>query len=144
MNFTEKIKKSRSKKAFTLVELVIVISILAILASIAIPVITSTINASKLSTMESNSATIEMLIKEAVNTSKGEIENIKYNGKDLSTATVEDVLIESNVDLSVLNVQRIGGLDYAISWDGVTKGTIIISGTGITEYDATVLVSTLY
>lgn len=144
MNFTEKIKKSRSKKAFTLIELVIVISILAILASIAIPVITSTINASKLSAMESNSATIEMLIKEAVNTSKGEIENIKYNGKDLSTATVEDILLHSNIDLSVLDVQRIGGVDYAISWDSVMKGTVIISGTGITEYDATVLVSTLY
>lgn len=143
MNLTEKIKKSRSKKAFTLVELVVVISILAILASIAIPVITSTINSSKISKMQSNSATVEMLIKEAINTSKAEIKNIEYNGEDLATATVEDVLLQNEMDLSVLDVQRIGGVEYAIHWDNVFQGTVIISGTGITAYDATVQISTL-
>lgn len=144
MNIKERIKKVKSKKAFTLVELVVVISILAILASIAIPVITTAINSSKLSTLQSNSATVEMLIKEAINTSKAEIKNIKYNGKDLSSATVEDVLIQNNVDLSVLSVQKIGGVDYAIKWDNTVRGTVIVSGAGITAYDpSTAKIATL-
>lgn len=60
----EEVKKN-SKKGFTLVELVVVIAILAILAAIAIPVVSSTIKSSQISSAKSNAQTIELAIKEA-------------------------------------------------------------------------------
>ncbi len=63
MTMVQKIQANRSKKGFTLVELVIVIAILAILAAIAIPVITTTINSAKLSALESDKTTIDMVLK---------------------------------------------------------------------------------
>ena len=81
MTMQQKIQAKKSKKGFTLVELVIVIAILAILAAIAIPVITTTINSAKISTMESDTATLNMLLKEAVNTSKASMSNTTWNGK---------------------------------------------------------------
>lgn len=137
MKRTDMIKKKNAKRAFTLVELVIVIALLSILAAIAIPVITTTINSSRLATLESNSATVNMLVKEAVNTSKAEIQTVTYNGQLATTATVEDVLIENNIELSVFDVKTIGGVEYAISWDNMVQGTVIISGTGLTPYDIT-------
>ena len=143
MNISEKTKRMKSKKAFTLVELVIVIAILSILAAIAIPVITTTLNATKVSTLESNSATVEMLLKEAINTSKAEIKNIKYNSVDVTSATVKDVLIQNNIDTNVMNVQRIGGVDYAISWDNVIEGVVLISGSGISGYNLSTKICSL-
>lgn len=134
MTMSEKIKRRKSKKAFTLVELVIVIAILAILAAIAIPVITTTINSAKLSTMQSDSATIEMLIKEAINTSKAGI-YMEYNGHLLTSATVRDVLVQNHVNLDVMSVKKVNGIEYAISWSKAIQGTVIISGTHITPYN---------
>ncbi len=56
-----------SKKAFTLVELVMVIAILAILATIAIPTIFYTIDTANKSSLESDGTTIEMQVKTALN-----------------------------------------------------------------------------
>ena len=63
----QKLQAKKNKKGFTLVELVIVIAILAILASIAIPVVISTINSANVSTFTSDTATMEMLLKAAIN-----------------------------------------------------------------------------
>ncbi|MBQ3969982.1 MAG: prepilin-type N-terminal cleavage/methylation domain-containing protein [Clostridia bacterium] len=101
MTMMQKIQAKKSKKGFTLVELVIVIAILAILAAIAIPVITTTINSSKLSTMKSDMATTDMLLKEAINTSKASIYTTTYKGLNFKdnadTITVQVVLEENNV-----------------------------------------------
>lgn len=130
MTMMQKIQAKKSKKGFTLVELVIVIAILAILAAIAIPVITSTINASKLSTMESDRTTIDMLVKEAINTSKASIMTTTYNGNDATAATVDDVLTENGlVAADLLAVRRIGGVDYQIVWDDDADNTVIQGGT---------------
>lgn len=142
MIMSDKLKSVRSKKAFTMVELVIVIAVLGVLAAIAIPVITTTINSSKLSTMESNSATVEMLLKEAINSSKAGIK-AKYNNQRLINATVKDILIQSNVDLQVMEVQQIGEENYAIYWETTAQGTSIHSGTGITAFDIETKVSAL-
>ena len=117
MTMQQKLQAKKSKKGFTLVELVIVIAILAILAAIAIPVITTTINSAKLSTMESDTATLNMLLKEAVNTSKASMKNTKWNGQTADAASVHDVCVENNIDDSTNYYTRhIGGVDYTMNW----------------------------
>ena len=133
MVMSEKIKRYKSKKAFTLVELVIVIAILAILVAVAIPVITTTINSAKLSTLESNAATIEMLTKEAINAYKADMKT-EYNKKRLVNATLEDVLLQANMDLDIMSVHEIGKEKYAIYWETMLQGTSIHSGSTVTPY----------
>ena len=122
-NLKEKIRQcAKKKKGFTLVELVIVIAILAILAAIAIPVITTTINSSKMSVMESDAATLNMLVKEAVNISKVELRGITYNSKSAALATVADICKENDigqggnytVDDGTFFSRNIGGVSYTM------------------------------
>ena len=58
-------KKIKSKKGFTLVELVVVIAIIAVLAAIAIPIVASTTKSSIVSRAKTNANTIEYAFKEA-------------------------------------------------------------------------------
>ena len=134
MTMQQKLQAKKSKKGFTLVELVIVIAILAILAAIAIPVITTTINSSKLSTMESDKATVNMLLKEAVNTSKASIKTTKWGeGKDYTTATVDDVLAYNDLRTDdAFFTRHIGGEDYTLVW--TEKHNVAIQGG---EYEET-------
>lgn len=53
----------KTKKGFTLVELIIVIAVMAILVAIAIPTIASVTNTAKINTYNTNAATIESSIK---------------------------------------------------------------------------------
>ena len=143
MIMSERKKKKKRKNGFTLVELVIVIAILAILAGIAIPVITTTINASKKSVLDSDRATIEMVMKEALSAYRTEIKYPKYNSKAPYAATVSDVLVENQIDPSVMSIRRIGGKEYCIYWDNLVEGAYIKSGTGITEYNLSTRVASL-
>lgn len=120
---TEKIKKTKKRKrGFTLVELVIVIAILAILAAIAIPVITTTINSTKMSVMESDAATLNMLVKEAVNISKVKLRAVTYNSKNAAFATVADICKENDIGQSgnytvsagTFFSRTIGGVSYTM------------------------------
>ena len=54
----------KSKKGFTLVELVVVIAILAILAAIAIPIVNNLVNAASRNAAVSDAQTIELAVKE--------------------------------------------------------------------------------
>ena len=134
--------RKNSKKAFTVVELVIVIAVLGLLAAIAVPVITTSINSSKLSVMESDAATVEMLLKEAINCSKVKL-NTLYNNKTVSNATVKDVLIQNHIEDSVMEVKTIGGVKYAIYWDTTTQGTSLHSGNGLTPYNVNTTIASL-
>ena len=146
MIMSERIKvaqdKKNSKKAFTLVELVIVIAVLAVLAAIAIPVITTSINSTKISVMESDAATVEMLLKEAINCSKVQL-NTLYNNQRVVNASVKDVLIQNHIDDSVMEVKKIGDLQYAIYWDSMQQGTSLHSGTSITKYNVDTKIAAL-
>lgn len=88
----QKLQAKKNKKGFTLVELVIVIAILAILAAIAIPVIVSTINSANTSTFTSDAATVEMLVKAAVNEAKGGVKTEYASGE---VTSVNDVKVGS-------------------------------------------------
>ncbi len=127
MTMMQKIQAKKSKKGFTLVELVIVIAILAILAAIAIPVITTTINSSKISTMKSDGATTAMLVKEAVNNNLAHIDTTTYNGTPATddSLTVQTVLAANDIDTAAFATKNkgdtfysrhIGGEDYVIGW----------------------------
>lgn len=146
MTMSQKMKaaavRKNSKKAFTVVELVIVIAILGILSAIAVPVITTSINSSKLSVMESDAATVEMLLKEAINCSKVKL-NTRYNNKTVANATVKDVLTENHIADSVMEVKTIGGVQYAIYWDTTTQGTSLHSGSGVTAYNVNTSIASL-
>ena len=148
MTMMQKMQAKKSKKGFTLVELVIVIAILAILAAIAIPVITTTINSAKLSTMESDTATLNMLLKEAVNTSKAHMTNTKWNEKTAAEASVADVCAENNIiDGDDYYKRHIGGVDYEMYWsaddnlyihggDYEDQGGTAIQGKSVAELSA--------
>lgn len=55
--------KKRTKKGFTLIELIVVIAILAILAVIAIPVVTGLVGDARTNAAEANARTIELAAK---------------------------------------------------------------------------------
>ena len=64
MESTRKYVSRNSKKAFTLVELVVVIAILAVLAAIAIPTIIGIINSASKSQVDTDAASIDAAVKE--------------------------------------------------------------------------------
>ena len=138
MTMMQKVQAKKSKKGFTLVELVIVIAILAILAAIAIPVITTTINSSKMSVMESDCATVNMLVKEAINNQQAGISTTKYAGiaaTDKTALTVSYVLTENNLPSNTdFFTRKIGGSTYnmvALTSNGLTI-SVQAGGTALT------------
>ena len=141
MTMMQKMQAKKSKKGFTLVELVIVIAILAILAAIAIPVITTTINSAKLSTLDSDKTTVDMVLKECINTYKTGNTVTKYNSKTADAATVEDVFIEQKLDLKLLEARTIGQTTYQIVWNGGAAS--IQEGSGATQISPTATMETL-
>ena len=139
MTMMQKMQAKKSKKGFTLVELVIVIAILAILAAIAIPVITTTINSAKLSTLDSDKTTVDMVLKECINTYKTGNTVTKYNGATADSCTVASVFKEQNLDESILNDRVIGGSHYRIVWSNgacsISSGATAISSGVINPSD---------
>ena len=135
MTMIQKMQAKKSKKGFTLVELVIVIAILAILAAIAIPVITTTINSSKTSVLESDTATVNMLVKEAINNRTAGISTTMYGTISATddALTVHDVLAANDINDTAPDfyARNIGGTNHTIGWDA-TAGVLSISVDGTT------------
>lgn len=148
----QKLQAKKNKKGFTLVELVIVIAILAILAAIAIPVIVSTINSANTSTFESDKATMEMLVKAAINENKAGV-HTKYksatagaNDIDVTSGnlTIADIAAENGFNGNLK--KDIGGTVYVMEWKNnslvvtpaneattaISAGTTISNATGAT------------
>lgn len=103
--------KKRTKRGFTLIELVVVIAILAIVSSIAIPVVSGVVTDAHNSANEANQNTIEMAAKAYI--AQG---NTIEDDADLTLALDEFGL--SNPISSGSTVS------YAVDSDGiVTQGT---------------------
>lgn len=135
--------KKKGKKGFTFVELVVVIAVLAILAAIAIPVITTTINSAKLSAMESDRETLDILLKTAVCEMEGNLHPTVYNNSAVGPGTdIEDVMIENSLG-DIEFTRKIGGKNYYMVWNGnsleisETSSNLITSATTLAMLNRT-------
>lgn len=106
----------KSKKGFTLVELIIVIAVLAILAAIAVPIIATVIKSSQLSLLESDSATVETVLTTAlIEYENGDQRATYNNAPPTGTTTVNDVLKENHLE-DLKFVRTIDGANYYMTW----------------------------
>lgn len=131
INSMNKTKKTvRGKKGFTLVELVIVIAILAILSAIVVPLIKTTIGAAKMSVMESDCETVDMLVKEAITNAESLNRTTTYGAGNVTAAlaTVGDVCYTNNIDTANDFYSRsFDSETYTMVWDG--GSVTLVSGT---------------
>lgn len=103
-------KKIKSKKGFTLVELVVVIAIIAILAAIAIPIVASTTKSSIVSRAKTNANTIEYAFKEADVAVAG-ADNTKYIHASTNTIQISEVIDANNLE-QALQPEHLFGTPY--------------------------------
>ncbi len=107
---------TKSKKGFTMIELIIVIAVIAILAGIAVPVISSVMRSSKLSVFESDSKTVEMMLSDALMQYEAGDKHTKYNNAPASLSTkVEDIMKANDLN-DIEYSQKIGGVMYYMTW----------------------------
>lgn len=106
-------KKIKSKKGFTLVELVVVIAIIAILAAIAIPVVASTTTSSIVSKAKTNANTIEYAFKEADAAVAG-ADNTRYIHASTNTIQISEVVAANNLERVIQPEQLFGTLYYPV------------------------------
>lgn len=143
----QKLQAKKNKKGFTLVELVIVIAILAILASIAIPVVISTINSANVSTFTSDTATMEMLLKAAINEQIADVQTTYTDGtSEVTTGGDESVTIAQIAHTNGFNIENlekeIDGVMYGMVWDEAAGTLTATRGTSSTDPPAGSLLTT--
>lgn len=143
----QKLQAKKNKKGFTLVELVIVIAILAILASIAIPVVISTINSANVSTFTSDTATMEMLLKAAINEQIADVQTTYTDGtSEVTTGGDESVSIAQIAHTNGFNIENlekeIDGVMYGMVWDEAAGTLTATRGTSSTDPPAGSLLAT--
>ena len=113
--------KKRTKKGFTLIELIVVIAILAILAIIAIPVISGVVDDANQAAADANVRTIELAAKAYMT----------ENDVALSSENYEAALSEFGLTTSI------GGKGtYTVDKDGNAVATKIKGGTGTITFAA--------
>lgn len=126
----------KSKKGFTLIELVVVIAILAILAAIAIPVVNLLLNAAAKSTALANAQSIELGVKECqgyIATKNDEV----YNGGELLGMEIPKASTQHGM-INIGHVAKIKGIETAFAvvdmngvsylpyWDTVTEKCVFL------------------
>lgn len=136
--FTQKFWSNRSRKGFTLVELVMAIAILAVIAAIAIPVVSSVIKSANQNTDRNNAKTVDLLLKEAYTEIQAGISE-KYNS---TTYPGTDPIAKQVTVATVLKDNGLGGLlstneksfEYKTStYDGEDKILFCVSDDGAIE-----------
>lgn len=103
-------KKIKSKKGFTLVELVVVIAIIAVLAAIAIPIVASTINSSIVSRAKTSANTIEYAFKEA-DAAVASADNTRYIHASTNTIQISEVVAANKLE-RVIQPEHLFGTPY--------------------------------
>lgn len=103
-------KKIKSKKGFTLVELVVVIAIIAVLAAIAIPIVASTTMSSIVSRAKTNANTIEYAFKEA-DAAVASADNTKYIHASTNTIQIPEVIAVNNLE-QIIQPEHLFGTPY--------------------------------
>lgn len=126
MTVMQKLQAKRTKKGFTLVELVIVIAILAILAAIAIPVVMSIIERANTSSGKSDAQTIDLALKSYIS-------KIAAGYATDTTPTVAEGLADSGLDVSILANEH-GYFKFENN-----QRVVYVSGTGTTLTGATAI-----
>ena len=139
----KKLQALKAKKGFTLVELVVVIDILAILAAIAIPVVSSTITSSQRSSAKANAQTIETAIKEADAAISAKDDTVFVN-KTGATAfkassgslTLQNISDAKAIDSAITATYQIDGVqNYIAYYDNDTQKVVFLGQkSGTTGY----------
>ena len=106
-------KITKSKKGFTLVELVVVIAIIAVLAAIAIPIVASTTTSSIISRAKTNASTIEYAFKEA-DAAVASADNTKYINASTNTVQIPEVVAANNLEQIIQPEHLFGTLYYPV------------------------------
>lgn len=107
----------KSKKGFTLVELVVTICILATLAAIALPVIAYTLESSLKSKAKTNAHSIEVAIKEA-NSLLGAKDSLKYANASSNSIKISEVVKANNIGNAFEPVDVYGTVYYPVMCKG--------------------------
>lgn len=125
----------KTKKGFTLVELVVVVAVLLILAAIAVPTVINLVNEANEAKNEANAQSIETAIKYAM--AQNEISGASTYG------TVKDALDLSGVDSELITQT---GVDAAkkvtFVWNNVTKVVTYHIGTYTTAVTDEIIIGT--
>ncbi len=127
----------KSKKGFTLVELVVVIAILAILAAIAIPIVNNLVNAASRNAAVSDAQTIELAVKECQSFIVTKVDEVydgatMLDGMRIPSAISESHLITMAHVISVkaldtaLQKHYCNGVDYIPYWDTLKERCVFI------------------
>jgi type IV pilus assembly protein PilA len=112
----------KSKKAFTLVELVVVIAILAMLSAIAIPVVANTIRSSQRSAALSDAHALELALKEADAMIKAGDRSVYTRGVNTTVADVVAAKSLQSIGLSrTTHFREIGGARFNFKWDPIDE-----------------------
>lgn len=149
MTLQQKLLAKKSKKGFTLVELVVVIAILAILAAIAIPMVVNIIQSATQSSGQSQAAELTRSAKDVyAGIKSGTINNtdtknadgsvVTYAAAKAATATAKNTAAKN---ATIANVMTYSGLNFDISDDyyyctatvansNVAVGDIVYTDTG--------------
>lgn len=126
--------RNKSKKGFTLVELVVVIAILATVAAIAIPIVTYELHTSKKNAAVANARTIEYAIKEA-KAAQSVGDTTLYTNIKTTPVKISDVASKKGIKDTFKPVDYLG-TTYTPAWsDGkvyFVNGTSTIDGLTLT------------
>lgn len=123
-------KKIKSKKGFTLVELVVVIAIIAILAAIAIPIVASTTMSSIVSKAKTNANTIEYAFKEADAAVAGG-DDTKYANASTNNVKISEVVAANNLSAVLEPENLFGTLYYPVVCNGKVYFAADSNGDGV-------------